>query len=58
MAKPQSFADKVKKKVKTDTDINVKVIKGYKTNFGNLRFLSKFVKVKTLDEVFKIDISK
>lgn len=58
MAKQQSFADKVKKKVRTDTEINVKVIKGYRTELGNLRFLSKFVRIKTPDEIFKIDIGK
>lgn len=58
MAKQQSFADKVKKKVRTDTDINVKVIKGYWTSENNLRFVSKFVRVKSQEEIFKIDIAK
>ncbi|MGQ9819170.1 MAG: hypothetical protein ACUVQ1_04510 [Candidatus Kapaibacteriales bacterium] len=58
MAKQQTFADKVKKKVRTDTDINVKVIKGYWTNENNLRFVSKFVRVKSQDEIFKINIAK
>lgn len=58
MAKQQSFADKVKKKVETDTDINVKVIKGYWTSENNLRFVSKFVRVKAQEEIFKIDIAK
>lgn len=58
MAKQQSFADKVKKKVRTDTDINVKVIKGYWTSENNLRFVSKFVRIKSQEEIFKIDIAK
>lgn len=58
MAKQQSFADKVKKKVRTDTDINVKVIKGVWISENNLRFISKFVRVKSQEEIFKIDVAK
>lgn len=58
MAKQQTFADKVKKKVRTDIGFNVKVIKGYRTKEGNLRFFSKFVRVMDLNELSKIDINK
>lgn len=57
MAKQQSFADKVKKK-KADEKITVKVIKGYRSEIGTTRFLEKFVKVDSLDQINNIDISK
>ncbi len=56
MAKQQTFADKVKKKVRTDEGFNVKVIKGYRTPQGTLRFFSKFVRVMDLNELNKVDI--
>ncbi|MCX7735766.1 MAG: hypothetical protein N2319_03535 [Candidatus Kapabacteria bacterium] len=58
MAKQQTFGDKLKKKKQADTGINVKVIKGFRTDDGNLRFLEKFVKVQDLNELTKVDISK
>lgn len=58
MAKQMSFMDKVKKKTKTEVGYNVKVIKGYRTPEGNLRFFHKFVRVDDLNELSKIDISK
>lgn len=58
MAKQTTFADKVKKKAKTETGYNVKVIKGYKTEAGNLRFFYKFVRVNDLNELANVDISK
>jgi len=58
MAKQQTFGDKLKKKKQTDSGINVKVIKGFRTDEGNLRFLEKFVKVQDLNELTKVDISK
>jgi hypothetical protein len=57
MAKQQTFGDKVKKK-KVDEKINVKVIKGYRSEIGTIRFLEKFVKVDTLDQINNLDISK
>lgn len=58
MGKQTTFADKVKKKAKTETGYNVKVIKGYKTESGNLRFFHKFVRVNDLNELANVDISK
>jgi hypothetical protein len=57
MAKTQTFGDKVKKK-KTDNRISVKVIKAYRTEEGNMRFMEKFVKVNDLNELDKIDVTK
>jgi hypothetical protein len=57
MAKTQTFGDKLKKK-KADERINVKVIKGVKSNSGSLRFLESFVKVNDLNELDKMDFSK
>ncbi len=57
MAKAQTFGDKAKGKVK-DTSLNVKVIKGYRSDKGTTKFLVRFVKVKDVGEVDKIDISK
>jgi len=58
MAKQQTFADKVKKKTRTEVGYNVKVIKGYRTAEGNLRFFAKFVRVNDLNELSNVDISK
>lgn len=58
MAKQQTFGDKLKKKKQIDSSINVKVIKGFRTDEGNLRFVEKFVKVQDLNELTKVDISK
>lgn len=58
MAKQQTFADKVKKKTRTEVGYNVKVIKGYRTEQGNLRFFYKFVRVNDLNELANVDISK
>ncbi len=58
MAKQQTFADKVKKKTRTEVGYNVKVIKGYRTAEGNLRFIHKFVRVNDLSELDNVDISK
>jgi hypothetical protein len=57
MAKAQSFGDKAKGKVK-DTSLNVKVIKGFRSEKGSIKYLTRFVKVKDVAEVDKIDISK
>jgi len=58
MAKTQTFGDKMKKKKHADLFINVKVVKGFRTDEGNLRFVEKFVKVQDTNELEKIDISK
>ncbi len=57
MAKQQTFGDKLKKK-KVEEKISVKIIKGYRSETGTTRFLEKFVKVDTLDQINNIDISK
>ena len=57
MAKQQTFGDKLKKK-KGDDKITVKVIKGYQSEIGSTRFLEKFVKIETIDQIDKIDISR
>lgn len=56
MAKQQTFADKLKKKKQEEAGINVKVIKGFKTDKGNYGFLEKFVNIKDINEVNGIDI--
>lgn len=50
MAKQQSFADKAKKK-RVDSGINVKVVKGMKTDKGTFKFSEKFVR---LDDIAKV----
>ncbi len=57
MAIQQSFGYKSKKKDK-DSSIYVKVIKGYKSEKGSTKFVSRFVKIKDIAEVDKIDIAK
>ncbi len=57
MAKKQTFGDKMSKKV-VDTRINVKVIKPYHSEKGNLKYLERFVKINDLSEIDKIDISR
>lgn len=53
MAKTQSFADKVKKKHKTD-HITVKVIKAQKTQKGSYKFNEKYVQVEDLNKLAEI----
>lgn len=55
MAKQQSFGDKLKKQ--KDTRVNVRVIKGYKTEKGTIKFVERFVRVNDASEIDKIDIS-
>ncbi|MBT8377718.1 MAG: hypothetical protein KJN64_00650 [Ignavibacteria bacterium] len=50
MAKAQSFADKVKKKKKTD-HITVKFVKSIKTAKGSYKFSERFVQ---LDDIGKL----
>jgi hypothetical protein len=57
MAKAQTFGDKSKGKGK-DTSLNVKVVKGYRSEKGTNKFVIRFVKVKDVADVDKIDISK
>jgi len=53
MAKSQSFADKVKKKKKSD-HITVKLVKAVKTDKGNYKFNEKFVQVEDLNKLSEI----
>ncbi len=57
MAKAQTFGDKFKKK-SADTRINIKVIKGYNSERGTLRFVERFIKINDLSEVETVDITK
>ncbi len=57
MAKQQTFGDKLKKKKQADEGINVKVIRGLRTDEGNMRFVEKFVRVNDLADIGKIDIN-
>jgi len=53
MAKSQSFADKVKKKKKSD-HITVKLVKAVKTDKGNYKFNEKFVQVEDINKLSEI----
>ncbi len=53
MAKSQSFADKVKKKKKSD-HITVKLVKAVKTDKGNYKFNEKFVQVEDFNKLSEI----
>lgn len=57
MAKQQSFGDKMKKKA-TDNRITVKVIKGYKSDAGSMKYLERLVKVEDVASIEKLDISR
>ena len=54
MAKTQTFGDKNKKKA--DTRVNVKVIKAFRSDKGNMRFTEKFVLVNDASEIDKIKL--
>jgi hypothetical protein len=56
MAKTQTFGDKSKKT--KDTTLNVKVVKGFRSEKGTIKFITRFVKVADVGQVDKIDISK
>lgn len=57
MAKTQTFGDKLKKKDAKVT-LNVKVIKGYRSEKGTVKFLERFVRVNDLAETEKLDIGR
>ncbi len=57
MAKQQTFQDKLKK-LKTDTRVNVRVIKAYRGDKGTIKFMERFVKVDDVNQIEKIDISR
>lgn len=56
MAKTQTFGDKLKKDSKKPQFINVRVIKGYRSERGSIKYLERFVRVNDLAEVEKIDL--
>jgi len=59
MAKQQTFGDKLKKKKQVDDSINVKVIQGVQSELrGTVRFIDLMVKVKDLNELENIDVTK
>ena len=53
MAKQQAFADKVKKKKKSD-HITVKVVKAVKSEKGTYKFNEKFVQVEDLNKLSEV----
>ena len=53
MAKTQTFADKAKGKHKS-SQVNIKVVKTYKTEDGNYKFQEKFVKLDDISKVTEI----
>ncbi len=55
MAKKQTFGDKNKKVV--DKQV-IKVVKGYRSEEGTVRFLEQFVKVDDYSVADKIDINR
>jgi hypothetical protein len=55
MAKKQTFGDKSKKVVSKPV---IKVVKGYRSEEGSVRFLEQFVKVDDLAVADKIDINR
>ncbi len=57
MAKQQSFGDKVKKK-SVDSRITVKVIKGYRSDTGSMKYLERLVKVEDVAAMEKLDITR
>ena len=57
MAKTQTFGDKLKKK-KEEVKPEVKVIKGFKSADGGIKFVEQFVKLDDISQVEKVDISK
>ena len=57
MAKAQTFGDKVKKK-KQDTRIHLKVVSGFRTDKGSMRFTERLVALNDISEIDKIEINK
>jgi len=53
MSKSHSFADKVKKKKKSD-HITVKLVKAIKTDKGNYKFNEKFIKLEDISKVSEL----
>ncbi len=58
MAKKQTFGDKLKKGKKGEDSINVKVIQGYRSDQGTVRYFQRFVRVPDISAVDKIDLAK
>ncbi|MBR3090858.1 MAG: hypothetical protein IKH10_02555 [Bacteroidetes bacterium] len=56
MAKQQTFSDKAKK-TKSADKVSVKVIKGYVSEIGSVRFLEQMVKIDDISQADKVDIN-
>jgi hypothetical protein len=56
MAKAQTFGDKLKKK-KADTRVHAKVIQGFRTPEGAMRFTERFVTVNDVNELEKVEVN-
>lgn len=56
MAKTQTFTDKLKKNKGAKDLIHVKVIQGYKSESGSVKYWERFVKVSDQSEIAKIDL--
>ncbi|MFM8771110.1 MAG: hypothetical protein ACKOE4_03670 [Candidatus Kapaibacterium sp.] len=57
MAKQQTFGDKGKKKA-GDTKISVKVIKGFRSDKGTIKYKERLVKVDDIGQIDKMDFSR
>lgn len=57
MAKKQTFGDKMKKGAGAD-GIRVKVIQGYRTEKGSVKYYERFVNVEDVSKVDKIDLTE
>ncbi len=57
MAKQQTFGDKGKKKA-ADTKISVKVIKGFRSDKGTIKYMERLVKVDDIGQIDKMDFSR
>ncbi len=57
MAKQQTFGNKAKIKKGEEKPV-VKIIKGFKGDDGNPRFLEQFVRLDDISQVDKVDINR
>ncbi len=58
MAKKQVFGDKLKKGKDADSGLNVKVIQGYRSETGTVKYYERFVRVADIKDVDSIDLRK
>ena len=57
MAKQQTFGDKSKKKA-SDTKINVKVIKAFRSDSGSVKYMERHVRVDDVGQIEKMDLTR